>query len=73
MAEINLNLEGLSQEDLDNQLRNLTTQPAPTDTEASTGTTEPSEQVQEPSTEGIRSMQQVYEDRIEEGRDPRRP
>ncbi len=73
MAEINLNLEGLSQEDLDNQLRNLTTQPAPTDTEASTGTTEPSEQVQEPSTEGIRSMQQVYEDRIEEGRDPNRP
>jgi len=73
MAEINLNLEGLSQEDLDNQLRNLTTQPAPTDTEASTGTTETSGQVQEPSTEGIRSMEQVYQDRIAEGEDPRRP
>ena len=31
------------------------------------------EQVQEPSTEGIRSMEQVYQDRIAEGRDPRRP
>ena len=31
------------------------------------------EQVQEPSTEGIRSMEQVYQDRIAEGRDPGRP
>ena len=39
----------------------------------STDTSQPTEQSLEPSTEGIRSMDQVYRDRIAEGRDPGRP
>ena len=39
----------------------------------STDTSQPTEQSLEPSTEGIRSMDQVYRDRMAEGRDPGRP
>ena len=64
MATINYS-DPIDQED-----ETLENQPEP---DTSTDDITPSGDYSEPSTEGIRSMDQVYQDRIDEGRDPRRP
>jgi len=64
MATINYS-DPIDQED-----ETLENQPEP---DTSTDDITPSVGYSEPSTEGIRSMNQVYQDRMDEGRDPRRP
>ena len=75
MAEFNVDIQDLSQEDLNNQLKDLgvVNQTVPSESEVPTDTPTQPDQVQQPSTEGIRSMDQVYQDRIDAGGDPRRP
>ncbi|MAK30322.1 hypothetical protein, partial [Acinetobacter sp.] len=68
----NLDYGSMSDAELDAELERLkklkldSTEEVPTDTQEQTNQ-------EQPSTEGIRSMDQVYQDRIDEGRDPRRP